>query len=85
MRSRKWGRRDSRMTRQRLPMRKGDVFRAPAKPSAKWHRVIACRRRKDGTVYVCVKRLRFWRLLGLGPVQRIEHAYLAQVGYEVKP
>jgi hypothetical protein len=69
----------------RLPFKPGDIFRSPAKPSAKWHRVIACRRRKDGTVYVTVRQGRFWSRLGFGKIHRLEMTMLAGNGFEVKP
>ena len=72
------------MNRQRLPLHPGDVFRSPAHAPAKWHRVIACRRRKDGTVYVAVKRDMFWTRLGLGKVHRMEMSMLEGIGYEVR-
>jgi hypothetical protein len=77
--------REGRVTRQRLPLKRGDLFRSPDRPSAKWHRIIACRRRKNGTVYVTVRRGAFWSRLGLGKIQRLEMSMLDGVGYRVKP
>lgn len=73
------------MKRQKLPLHPGQSFRSPARASAKWHRVLACRRRKDGTVYVAIRRARTWKALGLPRVQRVEFFLIDSIGYETKP
>jgi hypothetical protein len=70
--------------RRALPLHPGDVFRTPARPGAKWHKVLACRRNKSGTLYVTVRRSRAMRALGLPPTQRIPFYLIEAFGYEVK-
>src|SRR3990167_4106592 len=60
--------------RERIPIRHGDLFRSPDRSTARWHRVIRIGRRKDGSRYITIRLGRFWRLLGFGPLQRLEWA-----------
>ena len=70
--------------RERIPIRAGDLFRSPDRPTARWHRVIRVGRRKDGSRYITIQRGRLGRLLGLGPLQRLEWASVKALGYGVK-
>jgi len=70
--------------RERIPIRAGDLFRSPDRPTARWHRVIRVGRRKDGSRYITLRRGRLGRLLGLGPLQRLEWASVKALGYGVK-
>ena len=70
--------------RERIPIRPGDLFRSPDRPTARWHRVIRVGRRKDGSRYITIRRGRLGRLLGLGPLQRLEWASVKALGYGIK-
>ena len=70
--------------RERLPIRPGDLIRCPDSPTARWHRVIRLGRRKDGSRYITLRRGRFWRLLGLGALQRLEWSTVKALGFGTK-
>ena len=70
--------------RERIPIRPGDLFRSPDRPTARWHRVVRVGRHKDGSRYITLRRGRLGRLLGLGPLQRLEWAAVKALGFGMK-
>ena len=70
--------------RERLSIHPGDLIRCPDRPTARWHKVVKVGRHKDGSRYLTLRRARFWRLLGFGPLQRLEWSWVKQVGYGLR-
>ena len=70
--------------RERINIRPGDLIRCPDRATARWHRVVRVGRHKDGSRYITLRRGRLGRLLGLGPLQRLEWAGVKAIGYATK-
>ena len=72
------------MKRERISIKPGDMIRCPDRATARWHRVVRVGRRRDGSRYIVLRRSRIGRLLGLSPLQRLEWAWVKQVGYGLR-
>ena len=70
--------------RERLSIHPGDLIRCPDRPTARWHKVVRVGRHKDGSRYLTIRRGCPGRLLGLGPLQRLEWTWVKQVGYGLR-